>query len=489
LINMKPGLPLQSSSEHLLTGPPGSTGAPMMADEESAGGISIRQITSILRCYWLASVLTVVGLVVLSFGVIKMMPKQYTATATLIFNYENKDVLANREFPAGQAGTYIPTQVELILSRVVLDPVAQRLRLTSDPEFVRGFQGSPSALNEIVTNNLHDALAVIPGTGGQLLYITAPSKDPERAAQIANAVADEYLKQERQRTNAPATERAERYSKQLEELRAKSIQAQDRVTEFRQHNGLTEIAGDGAGDPESTTLRDLQEKLQSAQNQRRELESKQISGTASTDTVLDTGSVSALRAKLVTEEGKMADLRATLGPKHPQVVELQSEMEATRRALANEVQSLSNNGSFQLQRARELEAKYRTALEAERTRVLERRGLQDQGAKLLLELQSAQANYRRALDGYDQVMFASAGNYADVSLISRADPPPKPSKPNKAKLFLMACALSLGAGLVWPFAYELFVNRRLRCRDDMERGFGIPVIAELGAVKALQASG
>jgi len=488
LINMKPTLPLQSSSEHLLAGPPGSTAAPMMGDDESAGGISIRQIVSIVRCYWLASLLTFVGLVVLSFGLIKMMPKQYLATATLIFNYENKDVLANREFPAGQAGTYIPTQVELILSRVVLDPVAQRLRLNTDPEFTRGFQGTPSAVNEIVTNNLHDALAVIPGTGGQLLYISAPSKDPVRAAEIANAVADEYLKQERQRTNAPAAERAERYSKQLEELRAKSIQAQDRVTEFRQQNGLTEIAGaDGGADAESATLRDLQAKYQSAQNERRELESKQISGTASTDAVLDTGSVSALRAKLVTEEGKMADLRATLGPKHPQVVELESEMAATRRALANEVQSLSNNGSFQLQRARELEAKYRTALEAERTRVLERRGLQDQGAKLVLELQSAQAAYRRALDGYDQIMFASAGNYADVSLISRADPPPKPSKPNKAKLFLMACAMSLGVGLVWPFAYELFVNRRLRCRDDMERGFGIPVIAELGAVKALQA--
>jgi len=184
----------------------------------------------------------------------------------------------------------------------------------------------------------------------------------------------------------------------------------------------------------------------------------------------------------------MADLRATLGPKHPQVLQLESEMQATRKALANEVQSLSNSGSLQLQRVRELEARYRTALEAERTRLLERRGLQDTGAKLMLELQSAQANYRRALDGFDQIVFASAGNYADVSLISRADPPPKPTKPNKAKLFMMAIAMSFGISLVWPFAYELFVNRRLRCRDDMERGFGIPVIADLGPCEALQAN-
>ncbi|HWM65618.1 MAG TPA: GumC family protein [Steroidobacteraceae bacterium] len=484
MINTKPTVPMQAPPEQLLAGPLGS----VAAEDETAGGISVQQIISILRHYWIASAITAVVLIALSFVVIKMLPKSYVATATLIFNYENKDVLAGREFPVGQAGTYIPTQIELILSRVVLEPVVERLKLTSDPEFARGFQGAPGALSEVVTNNLHDILTVQPGTGGQLLYIAAPSKNPERAAQIANAVADEYLKQERERTNAPAAERAERYSKQLQELREKAIQAQDRITEFRQQHELTEIAGsDAGGDAESATLRDLQDKLQSAQNARRELETRQISGTASTDAVLDSGAVSALRSKLATEDGQMADLRATLGPKHPKVIELQSEIEATKRALTNEVQSLSANGTVQLARARELEAKYQTALEAERTRVLDRRGLQDQGAKMLLELQSAQANYRRALDGYDQIMFATAGNYADVSMISRADPPAKPAKPNKNKFFMMACLFSLGVGLIWPFGYELFVNRRLRCRDDMERGFGIPVLAQLGPIEALQA--
>ena len=483
MINSKPTLPMQMPPEQMLGAPLGPA-----AEDETAGGISVLQIISILRCYWKASAITVVALIAVSFLVIKLLPKSYVSTATLIFNYENKDVLAGREFPSSQAGTYIPTQIELILSQVVLDPVVDRLKLTADPEFVRGFSGTPAALNEVVTNNLHDVLTVTPGTGGQLLYIAVPSKSPERAAQIANAVADEYLKQERERTNAPAAERAERYSKQLEELREKAIQAQDRVTEFRQQHGLTEIAGpDAGGDTESADLHDLQDKLQAAQNQRRELESRQITSTASTDAVLESGGVPALRAALATQEGQMAELRATLGPKHPKVIELQSQMEATRHALANEVQSLSANGSVQLARARELEAKYQSALDNERTRVLERRGLQDQGAKLLLELQSAQANYRRALDGYDQIMFATAGNYADVSLISRADPPAKPAKPNKAKFFLMACAFSLGVGLLWPFGYELFVNRRLRCRDDMERGFGIPVLAQLGPEPTLQA--
>jgi uncharacterized protein involved in exopolysaccharide biosynthesis len=446
--------------------------------------MSLAQIVCILRAYWRHSLIALFALILMSFGAIKMLPKSYVATATLIVNFESKDPLAGREFVGGGGNTYIPTQIELIMSQAVLGPVVDRLKLTSDPEFTRGFLGSTAALKEVVTRNLRDKVQVQQGASSQLLYIAVSGKSPERVADLANAIADEYLRQERQRTNGPAAERAERYSKQLAELRAKAIAAQDRVTEFRQQNGITEV-GTGQSDVEGAALSDLQQKLEAAQNQRRELESRQISATASSDTVLETASIVSLRAKLSNLEGQMAEARITLGPNHPKAVELQSQIDATRRSLAGEVQSISANGSVQLQRARDLEAKYLAAITAERTRLLERRGLQDQEAKLVLELQSAQATYKKGLDGYDQIVFASSGNYSDVSSVSRADPPPKPDKPNKAKWFAIACMFSLALAVAGPFGYELFLNRRLRCRDDFEKHFGIPVLAQLGPLPSL----
>jgi len=468
LISSRPTLPVAAPE------PVYSMPLPQADEESGQGGMSPAQVIAILRANRWYAVLCVAGLIVLSAGVIKLLPKVYVATATLIINYDNKDALAGRDFPAGQSNTFVPTQIELIMSRVILQPVVERLKLNTNPTYTHGFVGPPNAVMEVVTKSLHDALLVQQGVGSQLLYISASAKYPELAAEIANAVADEYLKQERQRTNEPAGERAERYSKQLAELREKAVAAQDRLTEFRQQNGLTDIGGDQA-DVEGAALADLQTKLDAAQNQRRDLESRQSSATADSDST----TVVSLRSKLQDQQAQMAELRATLGTKHPKVVELTSQMEATRRSLAEEVQSLSANNSVQVARARDLEAKYRTALETERTRLLERRGLQDQSAKLVLELQSAQATYKRALDGYDQIVFASAGNYNDVTLVSRADPPVKAEKPNKLKLFLVGCMASLGLGLAGPFAYELFLNRRLRCRDDLERHFGIPVLAQL----------
>jgi len=455
-------------------------------EESSQAGMSLMQAVSILRSYRWYSLVSIGALIVL-FGVgIKLLPKVFVATSTLIVNYENKDPLAGRDFPTGQVGTYVPTQIELIMSRVVLEPVVEQLHLTSDEQFTHGFVGTPAALKEVVTKNLHDSLQVQQGVGSQLLYISASAKWPARSAEIANAIADEYLRQERQRTNEPAGERAERYSRQLAELRAKAISAQDRVTEFRQQHGMTDVETDKR-DLEGAALADLQTKLQDAQNQRRQIEAHQLDPHSSSDAVLDSPTVLALRSSLATQEAQMAQLRATLGPRHPKVVELDSQMAATRRSLAEEVQSISANNSVQLTRARELEAKYQSALDVERTRLIARRAIQDQGAKLVLELQSAQATYKKALDGYDQIVFASAGNYTDVSLVSRADPPAKPEKPNKLKYFLLSCMASLGIGLGWPFGYELLLNRRLRCRDDLERHFGIPVLAQLGPLPGTRA--
>jgi hypothetical protein len=53
------------------------------------------------------------------------------------------------------------------------------------------------------------------------------------------------------------------------------------------------------------------------------------------------------------------------------------------------------------------------------------------------------------------------------------------------KLMMMVLAAGLGLGVGVPLAYGLIFARRLRCRDDVERDFGIAVLAQLEAVPAL----
>ena len=125
------------------------------------------------------------------------------------------------------------------------------------------------------------------------------------------------------------------------------------------------------------------------------------------------------------------------------------------------------------------------AIAQQEAKVEKVRQAQAEGSKLLLELDSAKAVYKQALDGFDQIMFQAVANHTNVSVVSRAVPPLRPSKPNKMKLMIAALGAAIVLGLAIPLGYGLFVARRLRCRDDMERDFGIAVLAQLEAVPAL----
>jgi polysaccharide biosynthesis transport protein len=459
----------------------------MSGEAEAPAGMSLHQVWVILRAHWKVTLIIAAAVSVLSAVAIKFMAKTYTATSTLIVDQDKKDPLAVNMLADGTFSSYVATQMELLHSPVILLPVVDRMHLTEDRNFAGGYTGQDAkGLREYTAQNLNLAVQVDLARGGQLLYISASARDPGRAADIANTIADVYVFSEQRRMSGPAGERASRYADDLVELRAKVAAAQDKLTSFRQQKGITEVTSQSgeASDPESQALKSLEQQLLEAQNARRTLESRSSGAQASADEALASPIIQQLKTQMAAQQTQAAQLSATYGAKHPKVLEINSQLALTTRQLSNELHNLSDNVATQLARAKELEGKYAQAVAAQRTKVLTLRGQQGDGAKLQLELDSAQAVYKRALDGYDQIMFASSSNNTNVSLINRATPPTRASRPNKLKLMLAAMLVGLGLGVVAPFLYEILLNRRLRCRDDIERGLHIPVLAQFDAFAA-----
>jgi polysaccharide biosynthesis transport protein len=447
-------------------------------------GMSVAQFSAILLAYWMQIALITILTAVLAAGAIKLLPKTYTATVTLIVSSDVKDPLAGRDFPAEMINNYVSTQIELMTSPIVLVPVIQQLNLMQDKSFTEGFSGSPDALREAVQKKLAEAIKVERGTGGELLYVSASSKDAAKAAVIANTVADVYIDQDRRRLNDPAAERARRYTEELAELREKASVAQEKVAEFGRENGIGDMTAGTVG-LESQALDLLHQRLLETQNLRRSLEAKQV-GLPSVDTAAGTPTtVLPSKTLLDTQLAQLAQLSGTYGPQHPKIRELNAQIAVTRQTLADEKRDLSANTDSQLAQTRELERKYQQAIAEQEVKVAKVRQAQAEGSKLLLELDSAKAVYKQALDGFDQIMFQAVANHTNVTVVGRAVPPLRPSKPNKMKLMLVALVVAAGVGVALPLCYGLFVARRLRCRDDMERDFGIAVLAQLEAVPAL----
>jgi polysaccharide biosynthesis transport protein len=62
--------------------------------------------------------------------------------------------------------------------------------------------------------------------------------------------------------------------------------------------------------------------------------------------------------------------------------------------------------------------------------------------------------------------------------MSHAEVPVRPASPKSMKLFLLAVIAALGASVAIPFAWDLLLDRRIRCGDDVAKDLRLPLLAE-----------
>lgn len=408
-------LPVLSTATPMPLALPG----PFFHQQSANSGMSLSQLASIIWSYRKLSLLITASVILAAGIACAMWPRTYQATAALMVEFEINDPLAGREFPTNLISSYMATQVDLTSGSGVLNEVVERLKLARSKKYAAGYTGEAAGLHDWVVTGVRKKLVVEQGKyGSQIINVTYSAGTAVEAAQVANAVAEVYSEQQHKRLTGPAAERAQRQTEQLEALKIKVTRSQEQLSDFRQRSGL-------------------------------------INSDARADVDVHATLIQSMKGQLALQNTQMAGLRATLGTQHPQVLELQSQINATNQTMYTEISAYSGKAK------------------AERV-----------AAKYQLELESAQSVYARALDGYDQAMFAATGSYSNIEFVSRATPPSKASKPKVGILMLLACVVGGALGLAIPLCYEL-LNRRVRCRDDIERDHGIPVLAELGPIGAI----
>jgi len=450
--------------------------APVVPQQYAYPGPSLKQIWTIVWAYRTQALAVALAVTFLGAVVTKLLPKEYESQATMLVSYEINDPIAGQEFPIGLLGSYIATQMELMESNAVLNPVIDKLGLMNSPKY-EDFDGTPEELREAIITSLRKRLHVTQGDwGSHFIYIDYTDETPQLAAAVPNAITEEYLARKSAWVANPATDREQRYTEKLREFKENVDKAQAKVTEFRQQNNLLDI--DNAVQLDMDRLAAMEKSLLEAEQARDSAKLRVATGVSADAEVLDSGVIQGLRERLSEQQAQMAELRTTLGSRHPQVVELQSQINSTEAALRREMSTYSGSASASARSASQRVDQLQADVAKQREKVLETRRLQEQAQTFTRELHSAQVVYEQALNGYDRILMESGSQYTNVKVVSDAVPPIKASKPktlvNIVMAFIMGCALGIGV----PVVYE-FLHRRIRCADDLERDFGIPVLVEL----------
>lgn len=449
--------------------------------------MSLQQFLQILRARFLLIILTLVVTVGAGAAVTYYMPKQYTATAVLVVDFKEPAVDAGAT-PISFSPSYMATQLDILRSRKVALRVIDNLKLADSPavrdQFLEATEGK-GTVRDWLADALISKLDVEPSRESRLMTINYEAIDPQFAATLANAFAQAYIDTTLELSVEPARKSAEWFEKQQLDLRSRVEQAQRKLSAYQQSKNIT--ATDERLDVETARLAELTSQMVGAQAQTYDMESRQrqmeemLAKGASMEAlpeVLANGFIQSLKAELLREEAKLADLSEKLGTNHPQYQRAMAEVKNLREKLNKEMISITNGIRNNTRLAQSREAALKASLEAQKSKVMKFKQSRDEIPTLIREVESAQRAYDVALERHNQSAMQSRINETNVILLNPAIDPVKPSSPK----VLVNMALSLGLGVILSLGLALLLemlDRRVRSTQDLSEALEVPVLGVL----------
>ena len=425
----------------------------------------LRAIARSLR--WLLPLTLIVAALV--FAGLQFVPEKFKGEARVLI--ESADAL----FPGAARGAEderalldsqgVASQVQLLTSVDLARRVAQRMNLASVPEFKAetqagtlqqllisiGLSPSPSRISaeERLLRHFARNLDVYRVEGSRVIAVEYSAKSAVLAAEIANAVVDEYLQMQSAAKRESRAAAASALEPQIRRMTQEVQTARKAVEDFRAKADLLTGAGD-------RTLNELQlSEISSQQSSAQAAEAEAAAKAAQLRRLLDTGGslegasevlnsglIQRLRERQVEIQSRVAELSTTLLPGHPQIRALTSQLadyDAQIRSEARKILTgLENDAAVAKQQAAALKSRVeelkaaaaRSSADQVRLRELER-----EADARAVQLDALMASYRNADTGRNAETLP-----ADARVISRAGVPIEPYSP-KIGLFTFISAL------------------------------------------------
>lgn len=445
------------------------------------------QFISILRARWWVAAL-VLGLTVLTTVVVSLvLPKQYTANASVVVDFK-PDPVSAMLYQGAASPAFMATQVDVIASDRVAYRVVRNLKLNENPQIREQWQAATNGEGTIeawLAETFKRNMDVRPSRESSVISISYKAPDPRFAAGLANAFVRAYIETSVELRVDPARQYSNFFDTRAKEAREALERAQSKLSDFQKENGIT--ASDERLDVENARLNELSSQLVAIQALAMESSSRQAQAMGSSSDriqeVLSNPLLSGLKADLSRFEAKLQELSARLGDKHPQVIEAQENIKSLRSKIEEETRRVTGGVGVSANINRQRQAELTASLEAQRSKVLKLKAVRDEASVLERDVESAQRAYEAVVTRFNQTTLESQSTQGNVNVLTEATPPVEPSSPRVLLNSILAVFVGalLATGTV--LALELR-NRRIRSADDLLASLGLPVLGVLPAANA-----
>jgi len=447
-------------------------------------------------------------------------PPSFTAVAKLMIDSRKVQLFQqqSQQMVLGDDSWSVDSQVEILQSENVGLAVIKDLHLTEDPEFVAPNDGLIRTIMGLVSNPLElfkiftggsseeqpSEFALTRAALGRLqsqltigragltyvINIGFRSHDPQRAAQVANAVAEAYIVDQLE-SKYEATRRAGTWMRdRIKELRDQSTNAERAVVDFKVKNNIVAASGKLMNEQQLSEQNSslIQARAQTAEAKAKLDRIDEIlrSGVAVPDaTVTDSlrnDVINKLRSQYLDFSRKEAEYSVKYGAGHLAVVNLRSQMREIRKVIVDELGRIAQTyrSDYEIAKARD------ESISKSLADIVSVSQTANQAQITLRELESSAQSYRALHDNFLQRYMESVQQQSfpitEARLITTATPPMGPSNP-RTKLILMVAAaggviVGAGLGLLRDIADRVF-----RTSDQVASILRTDCIAVLPKVK------
>src|SRR5579885_1086630 len=453
---------------------------------------------TVWRRKWLLCAI-VTGITLSTAIVSSSLTRLYSAEALVSVEPHGKLLqLARGSEPQLSDITFVDTQTQVLMSPALAEKVIADLRLQNDPEFNTALEPptglaawwapkelpSAASTRAAVLSRFLSRLSVTPRGTSYIISVDFVSRSPEKAARIANAVADAYLQSQISAKRQAMVHAVDWLKTRLGDLRRGLVSAESAVEAYRSEKGLTTGT---LGPVAQQQITEFNQQLVSAEADYARAKAKfdatqhTLSGASSLEQapdVISNPTIQALRAQEARLITALASLSEILGDQNPRVVEAKAQLRDLRAAIQAEagkiVKGLARDVDAASARVRSLQVMV--------DRIRGENATLSQAAVHLRELEreadARRQSYMSLLARQEEILAQESFQVADAQIIGPALIPAHPSFPRTKLAIGGAVIVSTLLGALVILLLESR-SRGVLSREQIEWNLGLPVLSIL----------
>lgn len=473
------------------------TGDSLPAEAESR--IDLRSYWRTIRKRWPFVVLSMIIATVVAFVYTYRQPKIYESSCHVIIEPMAPQILpgakdvvelgtgtfwANREF--------YETQYRIIQSTSVGQRTAEKLGLQYDPDYgaVLGPARDMTALGRTVAGQI----SVKPLKDSRLAVITVTDRKPQRAALIANTIADTYIEYNLDYKLEGARSAMAWLAEQEADLKKQLEDSELKLYEFKKQRNLLAVSLDDKQSMLSANLTTVNARLAELKIRRLEMEAKRrmierarnnIAEQETLPELREQPAIRGLRDIFITQSKDYADLTTRYGSEHPRMKALESQMAVTRTTYEKEMDGVLATFEKGYQELVDNEKALRALMAEQQREAIELSKIEVEYKPLQRAAEQNGKMYGLIATRQKEIDITGPMKTNNVRVLERAIVPGAPVRPKPVQNLLLGLLLGLGTGVALAFAIEALDNT-LKTQSDVEQFLGVPV---LGLVPVIGGAG